>query len=883
MTDFGVVEIFKNLTAGVEEEIVATRSLSTSFQLGRGRRSASASNRPLYHFDLKDSPRLQEESRGMLRIGNQEVECVVLSRRSDGLDISTFAELGDEIPSATLVINKSEVLEVLGERLRDVDLSDDSRTRIPRELLSKLRGTEVAANGVDVALPEDLTEDQKGAARAALSRDTTLLWGPPGTGKTVTLAAIAWQLFQDNKRVLIVSHTNQAVDGVVEILCRRIVGRARMALPEATILRLGTIARRSLAASFGEQIGFESLVALRGRKAQERAEGIKKEIEAINRALEQYEAKSRAAVRLAEVKDELVTLQESYTKARLSEGALKTFLRVLRIKYGEPTDGTSIRDLERAIKSITAEIFALTEQLEGSTPDEVIEETSHLKERREQLQEAVNDLAATQERGAEGTIQHARVVACTASQAILRLDSLNNFDAVLIDEGSMLPLPYVALLATVPRERIVVAGDFRQLPPISVSNGGVAREWFARDIFEVAGVVDAVEQGNPDPRLVTLTSHFRGHETLCQIINDRFYGGRLVPKSSQPPPWDAAQAPLGLSEHPILVVDTSALSPQGHAVSSSKANLLHALIVRKVVALLKGAGMVEQPGDLGVIAPYRPQVSLIEDLLREASLTNVTVGTVHRFQGGERRTVILDLTESPPHRVGTFLGPRSLRDAGAKLLNVSLSRAQHRLVVIGNLAYLDQQLAEDQILRGIIDDLRRLGHVVDASCFLDEGLAPSANEDTLQEESATSFQRFDRESLLAGLGVDLGEARRSVVFGSQTVTARSAHVVGTMLRPVVAKGVQCVVHTPVHDEGNEGCHVLRSSGVAVRLGPADGTQCIVIDDEVLWFGDIPPLESVESGAGTMVRVVGKAAVDEFRRAHEWTRVAEEAERIVGNL
>jgi superfamily I DNA and/or RNA helicase len=888
MADLGLSEITTNLISGVEEEIAASRSLSTSYALGVGRRAMSASNRSLYHFSLNNPPRLQEESRGILRLNSREVECVVLSRRSDGLDISTFDDLGDEVSSATLVITKSDVLDVLLSRLRSIHGEDRYNQSLIQELLSTddtdLGDTDVGdTDDVYVAAPEDLTNDQKEAVRVSLSRRTTFLWGPPGTGKTVTLSAIAWELFRNNKRVLILSHTNHAVDGVLEALCKRIVGRARVTLPEATILRLGTIARRSLATSFGEQISLDSLIALRARKAAERVEGVRKELDVIERGIASLAIKRQAAERLSHLKEEMLSLQEAYTKARLTEGALKTVLRMLHIRYGEPTDGTSIRDLERTIKNLTSDILSSAEQLDGQTSDEVTEEFDDLSFRKSQLREAIADLEGTQGANTEVPIENARVVACTASQAILRIQSLKGFDAVLIDEGSMVPLPAMVLLAGLARERAVVAGDFRQLPPISISQSAAARQWFARDIFEAAGIVEKVESGKDDKRLVSLTSHFRGHETLCQLINERFYGGRLAARSSQPPPWKGVEAPFGLSESSIVLVDTSGLSPRGHISNSSKVNILHALLVRKIVGMLRDAGMVEHPGDLGVIAPYRPQVSLIEDLLQESGLENVTVGTAHRFQGGERRSVVLDLTESPPHSIGSFLGPRSLRDVGAKLLNVSLSRAQHKLVVVANLRYLNENLGSEMILRGVLDDIQRLGRVVDARELVDEGLVPSANDDRPKERPAVPFQRFDQDSFIAGLVSDIGEARRSISIGTRSVTPRSAHVLSTVLRPVIARGVTCVAHTPVHDAANEGVNVLQGAGIAITLGPIDIIQCVVIDDDILWFGDIAPLGSVEATEGTMVRVVGRSAVAEFRRAHELLRVEQPVVEVVANL
>jgi Cdc6-like AAA superfamily ATPase len=53
---------------------------------------------------------------------------------------------------------------------------------------------------------------QMEAMFSCLGRDTTFIWGPPGTGKTKTIGMIGEQLFRRNRSLLLVSHTNTAVD-----------------------------------------------------------------------------------------------------------------------------------------------------------------------------------------------------------------------------------------------------------------------------------------------------------------------------------------------------------------------------------------------------------------------------------------------------------------------------------------------------------------------------------------------------------------------------------------------------------------------------------------------------------------------------------------------
>lgn len=62
------------------------------------------------------------------------------------------------------------------------------------------------------ALLADLNEVQGRAVQAALSLPISYIWGAPGTGKTQTLSAVMRALFVAEKRALVCSNTNQAVE-----------------------------------------------------------------------------------------------------------------------------------------------------------------------------------------------------------------------------------------------------------------------------------------------------------------------------------------------------------------------------------------------------------------------------------------------------------------------------------------------------------------------------------------------------------------------------------------------------------------------------------------------------------------------------------------------
>jgi len=82
----------------------------------------------------------------------------------------------------------------------------------------------------------DLNPSQHRAIEKALTQRVTFVWGPPGTGKTKTLAAMAANLIGANKRVLLATLSNMALDQLLQATIERLGSSAGA----TTIARMGT-------------------------------------------------------------------------------------------------------------------------------------------------------------------------------------------------------------------------------------------------------------------------------------------------------------------------------------------------------------------------------------------------------------------------------------------------------------------------------------------------------------------------------------------------------------------------------------------------------------------------------------------------------------------
>jgi hypothetical protein len=162
-----------------------------------------------------------------------------------------------------------------------------------------------------------------------------------------------------------------------------------------------------------------------------------------------------------------------------------------------------------------------------------------------------------------------------------------------------------------------------------------------------------------------------------------------------------------------VIVDTESLVtsclPEADPRSFSRFNLLSATLTASLARRLVDAGA---PG-VGVVCPYRAQARLLDALLREAAV--MRAATTHRFQGSERDAVLLDLTDADPQEGPSLLTGRD-SDLALRLLNVGVSRARGKLLLIADVGFLRDRHPPTSPTRALLELAEEEGAVtVDAS------------------------------------------------------------------------------------------------------------------------------------------------------------------------
>lgn len=115
----------------------------------------------------------------------------------------------------------------------------DSRKHLENPFLDPLVRDPNAIPIAPAARPlayRDLNPSQSGAIEKALRQRLTFIWGPPGTGKTKTMGALAASLIHSGKRVLLTALSNMALDQLLLTTLERL----RTASLDTSIARPGT-------------------------------------------------------------------------------------------------------------------------------------------------------------------------------------------------------------------------------------------------------------------------------------------------------------------------------------------------------------------------------------------------------------------------------------------------------------------------------------------------------------------------------------------------------------------------------------------------------------------------------------------------------------------
>ncbi|MHA4895311.1 AAA domain-containing protein [Pedobacter sp. PWIIR3] len=252
-----------------------------------------------------------------------------------------------------------------------------------------------------------------------------------------------------------------------------------------------------------------------------------------------------------------------------------------------------------------------------------------------------------------------------------------SFQTVVIDEAGQALEP-ACWIPALKGQKLILAGDHFQLSP-TIKSAEAARKGLSMTLLEKC-------IGQHPQSVVLLEEQYRMHEQIMTYSSKVFYQEKLKAHHS------VANSTLLPEDSPLLFIDTAGCGYEEKIEGTSVVN------IDEGTFLIRHLGnYIEQLSEryplasfptIGIIAPYQEQVKLLRSLLNESSIPaayfkSISINSVDGFQGQEREIIYLSLTRSNDDQNIGFL-------ADTRRMNVAMTRARMKLVVIGDSATLSK-------------------------------------------------------------------------------------------------------------------------------------------------------------------------------------------------
>ncbi len=294
-----------------------------------------------------------------------------------------------------------------------------------------------------------------------------------------------------------------------------------------------------------------------------------------------------------------------------------------------------------------------------------------------------------EERLTSEIVEQAQVVLTTLISSTSYVISGLKFKTCVIDEASQCLEPefWTAVLKA---EKVVLAGDHKQLPPTIKSTEAASMGLNLTVLDHMADYA----------RFSTLLNvQYRMNEHLLGFPNKKFYGNNLNSSDL------VAKRLLPNDTKPLVFIDTAGtgfeekFNPEYKSLSNEgEFFIIREHIIQNLENLLGRS--------IGIITPYAEQVRLISSKWQEEETLrslDVHIDSIDGFQGQEKDIIYISLVRSNDRGEIGFL-------VDERRLNVALTRARMKLIIIGD----GSTIGNNALYNELIDHVDAQGHYMSA-------------------------------------------------------------------------------------------------------------------------------------------------------------------------
>lgn len=612
---------------------------------------------------IKDKSRTIEYLSGNFRSGelpNTRPEIVVLGFKK--IDISNIYDGISEEHS------KEELTAPLRAFFQNLSLLDRKNRKEPQIVLYD--------NNVNI--------DQLQTVYNSLKYPITYVQGPPGTGKTQTIINIVVNCLTNNKTLLISSNNNTPIDGIREKFSLGTYKGKEILFP---IIRLGNNERVAEAI---QEIRMLFEFETRDVPKEDLLFNLKEKSRANNKVLLDMLKNYEDRIDLKQNLDFVVELLKKGSYDLLEREKEKLNNRLQEIP--ETTDDNVmgifevIKDNYQLLQFFYFESLRYAKRLKTKAYSELIE-IVYMEDSSERVRE-FNRWISNDQNLEEFT--KVFPVILTTNISSRKLGSKYKFDLLTIDEAGQCDVA-TSLVPISKCKNLVLIGDTNQLKPVVIfdesTNDQLMKKfdvdetynYFTNSILSVFSTIDSIS------RNILLRYHYRCGKKIINYSNMRFYNNQLNLDSLD-----------RLGEVNLLDVYNVNRKNRNSQIEEARA----------IVEYIKENDL----SDVYIITPFRNQEEVINHYLNEAKERgeigdSVSCGTIHKVQGQENKTIIISTAISRDTNIKSYDWIKN----NSQLINVGVTRAKEKLIVVTDRKAIDILSRKDDDLYALIEYVEKNG------------------------------------------------------------------------------------------------------------------------------------------------------------------------------
>ncbi|MCD4794424.1 MAG: hypothetical protein K8R54_14400 [Bacteroidales bacterium] len=593
-------------------------------------------------------------------------------------------------------------------------------------------------------IPAILSNPQKKVLKNAPLFPISLIIGPPGTGKSFTIASLAVEQMSKGKSVLIASKTDQAVDVIADII-ENSLGIKNV------LIRGGNKQYLKELKQFLQNI----LIGVKNYEEDMNSKDIEKDLVLLDKNINHLEKKFQKRIKFEMKRGKY--LAENINKKGLFVSLKKMYI-ARKNKTTEP--------LAKLISILQNDLNILnlkTKQFISAKHSENI--NNALKFNRNNLKNLSKALRARRGTRQEEYFKHADfryilkifpiwLVKMSDIHRILPLE-FDLFDIAVIDEATQCDI--ANSIPIIQRAKhVVLTGDPNQLRHVSFlsqarTDNLISKyelENYGKDITDYRhnSILDVVNNSiSEQEQIFFLNEHYRSYPSIIRFSNKKFYSGALKIMKARP---DTA-----------FNAGTEVIKCNGQRNKTGYNKEEAEQIIQKISEILKDQEELDELkcSSVGILSPFRNQAEYISDIIRKTFDLNqinkhkIRASTAYGFQGDERDIMFLSFVldnDSHPTAFRHINNPH--------VFNVSITRAKNLQYIYHSLD--TGKITINSILREYIESFR-----YDKTDIL------HPVKDVFAEEIAEELKLLNIKTWLgytvAGLKIDIMVKVKDIIYG----------------------------------------------------------------------------------------------------------------------